>query len=138
MKMTNHIKHTIIWADDDPDDIYLIRQVMDEADLNFNIVELQNGKEVLEHLSTVAPEDYPCLIVLDINMPVMDGKQTLSHIKRHPQLSTIPVAMFTTSNSSTDKLFCSHFGAELVTKPATYTAFKGSVEKLLKQCAERA
>jgi CheY-like chemotaxis protein len=137
MKMTQHTKNTILWADDDPDDIYLIRQVLAENDHNYNIIEFQNGKEIIEYLSALSASSFPCLIVLDINMPVMDGKQTLSYLKKHPQFQTIPVAMFTTSNSQTDKLFCTHFGAEMITKPSSFPNFKSSVDHLMKHCLNK-
>ncbi len=135
MKSTNHTnKQTVFWVDDDPDDIYLIRQVLNELSYDVNLVSLQNGKEVLDLLSATPKCAYPCLIVLDINMPVMDGKQTLSIIKKNKDLNSIPVVMFSTSDSPADKLFCHHFGSQLITKPSTYSALKHSVESLLKRC----
>jgi CheY-like chemotaxis protein len=135
MKNTNHTsKQTIIWVDDDPDDIYLIRQVLKESQYDVNLVNLQNGKEVIDMLSSTPRPEFPCLIVLDINMPVMDGKQTLSFLKRNKEMNSIPVVMFSTSDSPTDKMFCQHFGSQLITKPSTYTALKHSVESLLKRC----
>ena len=136
MMNTNYTnKQTILWVDDDPDDIYLIRQVLNEIKFNSEMIPFQNGKEVIDHLSAIPKEAYPCLIILDINMPVMDGKQTLSTLKKSNQFSSIPVIMFSTSNNTADKLFCQHFGAELVTKPSTYNDLKGIVANLVKGCS---
>jgi CheY-like chemotaxis protein len=131
---TNHTKNTILWADDDADDIYLVRQVLDEAGYDYNVVIVSNGKEVIDYLSGLEKKEFPCLIILDINMPVLDGKQTLAQLRKHPEFKSIAVVMFSTSNSSTDKLFCSHYDAELITKPPSYEALKDSVATLLKQC----
>jgi len=128
-------KNTIIWAEDDPDDVYLVKQVLDEADHDFNVIIVSNGREVIEYLSEIDSDDFPCLIILDINMPVLDGKQTLAYLKKHSELKSISVVMFTTSNSTTDKLFCKHYEVELVTKPSNFQELKESVSKLLKNCA---
>ena len=127
-------KNTIIWAEDDPDDVYLIRQVLDEVEHDFNVLVVSNGREVIEYLSAKDPQDFPCLIILDINMPVLDGKQTLAYLKKHAEYKSISVVMFTTSNSATDKLFCKHYEAELVTKPSNFQALRESVATLLKNC----
>jgi CheY-like chemotaxis protein len=130
----NYTKNTILWADDDADDIYLVKQVLEETDHDYNIVIVSNGREVIDYLSRLTKEEFPCLIILDINMPVLDGKQTLATLKKHPDFKSIAVAMFSTSNSPTDKLFCSHYDADLVTKPSNYEALKNAVANLLKQC----
>jgi len=135
MKPNHSKKSTIIWADDDPDDIYLVHQVLKETGQSYDIVVVSNGKEVLDYLSRVNPEEYPCLIILDINMPVLDGKQTLASLKKHPQFQDISVVVFTTSNSPTDRLFCRHYGAEFFTKPSSFTALRSSVVDLLRHCA---
>lgn len=131
---TNYTKNTILWADDDADDIYLVRQVLDEAGHEHNVIIVSNGKEILDYLSHLDRDEYPCLIILDINMPVLDGKQTLAQLRKHPEYKSIAVVMFSTSSSPTDRLFCSHYDAELVTKPSSYEALKDSVTTLLKQC----
>lgn len=131
---SNYSKNTILWADDDADDIYLVSQVLDEAGYDYNVVIVSNGREVIEYLSRLDKKEFPCLIILDINMPVLDGKQTLVQLRKHPDFKSIAVVMFSTSNSPTDKMFCNHYDAELVTKPPSYEALKNSVATLLKLC----
>jgi CheY-like chemotaxis protein len=78
--------------------------------------------------------EFPCLIILDINMPLMDGKQTLVRIKKDPSLNEIPIVMFSTSSSAMDKAFCSQYGVELITKPAKLATVYTEIEKLLNYC----
>src|SRR4051812_23327466 len=90
----------ILWADDDPDEIAIMREVLQYFDTGYDIVEVRNGKKVLDYLhAAVTTDTLPCLIVLDINMPVLNGKDTLARIKQNPALKSIPVVVFTTSSS---------------------------------------
>lgn len=125
----------ILWADDDMDDLMLMRQVLQELGDGYNIKEVHNGKEALDYLQEGKDDQaLPCLIILDMNMPVMDGKETLSRLKKDEVLKEIPVVFFTTSNSQMDKLYCKHQGVEMITKPPQYANLKEAVQKLLKYC----
>jgi CheY-like chemotaxis protein len=79
-------------------------------------------------------QELPCLIVLDINMPRMDGKQTLVAIQNNPILSTIPVVLFSTSSSALDKTFSESKKVELITKPFTFDTLFKVTSKLLSFC----
>jgi CheY-like chemotaxis protein len=116
-------KNTILWADDDADDLMLMREILLKNDRNYEIVEVRNGKEA------------PCLVILDINMPILDGKETLSILKKTEEYKSIPVVVFTTSNSELDKLFCSKFQVEMITKPPHYKSLEKAVLKLLNFCS---
>ena len=124
--------NTILWADDDYDDLQLMREVLAKKDKDFKIVEVHNGKEALDYLEK--GRDLPCLIILDINMPVLDGKETLSILKTTETYKDIPVVVFTTSESELDKLYCSRFNTEMVTKPPTFTTLSTAMDKLLNFC----
>jgi CheY-like chemotaxis protein len=76
----------------------------------------------------------PCLIILDINMPVLDGKETLSILKNTTDYKDIPIVVFTTSESELDKLYCKKFNTEMVTKPPTFSTLSAALEKLLNFC----
>jgi CheY-like chemotaxis protein len=133
-KTDKKIRH-ILWADDDTDDLMLMRQVLQELGDNYNIKEVHNGKEALDYLlEGKDSQSLPSLIILDMNMPVMDGKETLARLKKDDALREIPVVFFTTSNSQMDKLYCKHQGVEMITKPPQYANLKDAVQKLLKYC----
>lgn len=128
-------KRTILWADDDTDDLMLMRQVLADTNQDYEIIEASNGREALKHLKKSPPKNIPCLIILDLNMPVMNGRETLAHIKSEEEYKEIPVVVFTTSNSDLDKLFCKRYNVEMITKPPDYKNLNDTVLKLLSYCA---
>jgi CheY-like chemotaxis protein len=135
MNTLNTKKHTILWADDDPDDLALMREIMQSTDHDFNIIEVDNGRKVLDYLHSVKQHrSFPCLIILDMNMPVLSGRETLAFIKADPALCNIPVVVFTTSNSELDKLFCKRYGVEMMTKPPNYTSLRQVIQTIISFC----
>lgn len=128
-------KHTILWADDDYDDLQIMREVLAKKKADFEIVEVHNGKEALNYLTKAKEKsELPCLIILDINMPVMDGKETLSILKNSTEYREIPIVVFTTSASDLDKLYCKKFNTEMVTKPPSFSTLSTTLDKLLQFC----
>jgi CheY-like chemotaxis protein len=128
-------RNTILWADDDPDDLQMMRDIFAKNKKEFEIADVRNGKEAILFLEKMEEEKhFPCLIILDINMPVLDGKETLTLLKRDERFSKIPVVVFTTSASELDKLFCRKFGTEMVTKPPTFDNLEAAVLQLLDYC----
>ena len=90
-------KHTIFYAEDDLDDLFIVKQAFQTYDGAIKIIHANNGLEALEVLQELCEVDtLPCLILLDINMPGMDGRETLIRIKQHERLKHIPAAMFST------------------------------------------
>ena len=126
----------VLCVDDDPDDRELIRNAIFRVDPSYTVAHATNGKEALQFLHRATETDLPCLVILDINMPVMDGKQTLAEIKRHDKWNEVPVVMFSTSAHPSDLFFCQQFGVELVTKPANFNQITMEAERLLQHCAE--
>jgi len=135
MKMKPVNLHTILWADDDADDLFIVREVMENFQENHKMTEVNNGREVLDYLNAVKhPSELPCLVILDINMPVLNGKETLAIIKSEERFNGITVAVFTTSNSEKDRQFCERFGARMFTKPNSFGGFQTLVGELLSLC----
>jgi CheY-like chemotaxis protein len=129
-------KYTILCVDDDADDLQLLHETLKDTHDNFVVVEAHNGRQALELLQkSKNTGDHPCLIILDINMPVLNGKETLSIIKKDEMLKSIPVVVFTTSGSDSDKRFCDLHGVQMITKPPNIHSFKTAVQKLLQLCA---
>jgi CheY-like chemotaxis protein len=130
-------KNTILWADDDGDDLLLMKEILLKNDRNYNIIEVRNGKEALDFLQqSKKTSGLPALIILDINMPILDGKETLSILKKTEEYKSIPVVVFTTSNSELDKLFCKKHQVEMITKPPHYKSLEKAVLKLLNFCSQ--
>src|SRR5215204_6039175 len=98
-------KHTIVYAEDDLDDLFIVKQAFEQHD-HIEVVHAPDGKKVLLTLEEMLQENfYPCLVILDINMPVMNGREALQKIRQHPQLSNLSVVLFSTSNSPVDAEF---------------------------------
>jgi CheY-like chemotaxis protein len=117
----------ILMAEDDPDDRLLSREAVSEANLNFELVFVQDGEELLDYLERrgayadgkSAPR--PCLILLDLNMPRKDGREALREIKKNPALRQIPVVVLTTSKAEEDILRCYDLGVSgYITKPVQF------------------
>ncbi|HWJ29361.1 MAG TPA: response regulator [Flavisolibacter sp.] len=108
----------IIFADDDADDLELITGFFKQYNQSINVIEFKNGKEVLKFLDDfVNHASKPLLIVLDINMPRLNGKETLAAIRKHPDYNNIPILVYTTSFNKTDEEYCKKYNASWINKP---------------------
>ncbi|WP_439134990.1 response regulator [Pseudomaricurvus sp.] len=131
--MENPTKYiNILMADDDKDDQLLTRDALLESHVRSTLEIVDDGIELLEYLNgegKFASRDItvqPDLILLDLNMPRMDGRQALAAIKAHPILRRIPVVILTTSKADDDMLTSYDLGAaSYLSKPVT---FDGLVE----------
>jgi len=114
----------------------LMREALEGIDHSHRITEATNGREVLDHLNGIDdPALYPCLIILDMNMPVLNGRETLAILKSEEKYNSIPVVVFTTSSSEMDRMFCRRFGVEMYTKPDDFVGHQQTIQKLLKFCS---
>lgn len=119
----------ILMADDDPDDLLLAREAFEESRLANDLRTVMDGEELLDYLlrrgkyTDAAEAPMPGLILLDLNMPKMDGREALREIKSHPTLRRIPVVVLTTSKAEEDILRTYDIGANsFITKPVTFDA----------------
>jgi CheY-like chemotaxis protein len=124
----------IIFADDDADDLELITGFFKQYNHNINVLEFKDGKEVLKFLDDFALNATPLLIVLDINMPRLNGKETLIAIRNHPKYQYTPVVIYTTSTSKADEDFCRHLGASWVSKSTSIEGVKQVAKVLAEFC----
>ena len=126
----------VLCVDDDPDDRELIRNAIFKVDPSYTVAHATNGKEALQYLNRASETELPCLVILDINMPVMDGKQALLEIKKNEKWDQMPIVVFTTSAHPSDFYFCREQGVELVTKPSNFVQITSEAERLLQHCSE--
>lgn len=130
----NTSKHTILYAEDDPDDLFIVRQAFEKHD-HISVLHAQDGKRALLMLEEMLQENFlPCLVILDINMPVMNGKETLQTIRNHPHLKRLAVVLFTTSNSPNDIAFAQSHEAMLITKPVDYSDLETIAKAFVEKC----
>jgi CheY-like chemotaxis protein len=111
----------ILLVEDDPGDVLLITEALERSQVPPRLHVAADGQEALEFLHrTGLPTDVPRpdLILLDLNMPRMDGRQVLAAVKADPRLRAIPVVVLTTSDAEADVLHSYHAHASaFVTKP---------------------
>lgn len=115
----------ILMADDDTDDQLLARDALAEGNVRNEIRFVQDGVELLQYLRGEGKfkdnNPWPGLILLDLNMPRMDGREALSEIKKDEKLRRIPVVILTTSKAEEDMLKGYELGAaSYFTKPVTF------------------
>lgn len=121
----------IIVADDDEDDRYFIKTAFESFTSQVKLHFAENGVALLQWLEQLhsSNEPFPSLILLDLNMPVMDGKNALGIIKKHPAFKSIPVIIFSTTANKADIANSYDAGANtFITKPSTYQ----SLEEMMK------
>jgi CheY-like chemotaxis protein len=128
---------TVLCIDDDLDDLMFIKEAITAHSCEMNIVEATNGKAALDYLKDAKQNGkLPCLIIMDINMPKMDGKSTLPLIKEDHELAKIPLVVFTTSSSHGDRKFFEAFGVHYFTKPNHYSVFLKKVREMLTELTD--
>lgn len=127
---------TIIVADDDADDRLLITDAFRESRLANPLVFVEDGEQLLKVLESTVDgvgrsRSLPGLILLDLNMPRMDGRTALGHIKSNPLLRRIPVVVLTTSKAEEDVIRTYDLGVNsFITKPVTFEGLVDVVKSL--------
>jgi len=123
----NPKKTVILMADDDADDRLLAQDALAECSATSELHCVENGEELLDYLrrrgryADPASSPRPGLILLDLNMPKKDGRESLREIKQDPDLKRIPVVVLTTSRADTDISRIYDLGANsFITKPVSF------------------
>jgi len=107
--MSNTLKATILYVDDDSDDCVFLKTSIEDSGKKADVICASDGEEAVQYLQSVANDALPSLIVLDLNMPRWDGKRTLQYLKSNPQLAEIPVVILSTSEREKER--CQQMGA---------------------------
>jgi len=122
---------TILYVDDDTDDQFLAMETLSLLAPNATVVLAGNGLETLTYLNSVEDTALPGLIIMDINMPLLNGKETVVRIRQQPRFAAIPIVLFTTSSGLLDQQFCEQYQVPFATKPATSKEMKVVIENML-------
>jgi CheY-like chemotaxis protein len=128
---------TILCVDDDEDDLFFLEEVIRSQNISLTISECRNGWEAINYLEkALLKNELPCLIIMDMNMPKMDGRHTIQKIKENNALSVIPIVLFTTSSSLQEKHYFENQGIHFITKPFDYKIFINRIVEVLAYCAD--
>jgi CheY-like chemotaxis protein len=119
----NNTSKPILLVEDDQVDVMTILRALKEVHVGNRVVPMENGEAALEYLRGPGNEQ-PCIILLDLNMPIMNGIEFLQNIKQDALLRRIPVVVLTTSEEQQDKVRSFDLGvAGYMTKPVDYRQF---------------
>jgi two-component system response regulator len=124
----------VLLVEDDYDDVELTRACFDRVKFDVNLNHVDNGQKCLDYLrgeGEFGNATRPDIILLDVNLPVLDGRETLLSLKADARFVAIPVIVLTTSSSSRDivDMYQNHCSAYIV-KPLNFTRFQETIQKL--------
>ncbi len=132
---TEQARFVILLAEDEPADAHLVKTALAENKIPAELHHVVDGREVLEFLRRQGPRfaaaPRPDLILLDLNMPRMDGRECLAALKEDATLRTIPVVILTTSDVERDVVASYQLGAAgYITKSVDMLQFLAAIRGL--------
>lgn len=134
-KASTAASRLILYADDDAEDRLLMNLAFHEGQLQVRLKIFEDGVQLLHYLSCNQGVDaLPSLIVLDINMPMLSGKDILRILRSMDSHRLTPVVLFTTSSTPEDKFFAREFNASFITKPLHLDEMETVLATFLKIC----
>ena len=127
---------TILYVDDDPDDREFLTDAFKEINSEIDVIVAENGQKALDYLNNISNKEVelPCLIILDLNMPFLDGRETFNQIKKNPLLQNIPIYIFSSSQNPNDKMLFNNLGIEFITKPNNLNYMNEIANQMLVSC----
>src|SRR5688572_30088308 len=118
----------LLYVDDDAEDILLFNEAIEIIGSTYSCITAGNGEDALCILNVVIPD----IIFLDVNMPIMNGQETLKAIRQDMQLNTIPVCMLSTSSNEQEIETYKQLGAtEFIVKQTTFERFCNNLADFL-------
>ncbi|MCB9102272.1 MAG: response regulator [Anaerolineales bacterium] len=134
--MSNVQAVTILLVEDDPGHARLIEKNLRRANITNQIMQAGDGQQAIDYLFKEgryagSPHDPPLLVLLDLNLPVLNGYQVLKRMKEDPSTRRIPVIMLTTTDDAREITKCYDLGCNVyITKPVDYQHFSDAIRKI--------
>jgi CheY-like chemotaxis protein len=130
------MKKGIMLVDDDPEDREVFSDVYLAQFPGEQLYFAENGEKAMDLLEELFEKDIElCLIVLDLNMPIMNGSQTLKRLKDDTRFKKIPVVIYSTSVNETERVECYRLGAlDYLVKPSSFSDSVEIAKKLRRMC----
>lgn len=135
--MDQQLKPTILYAEDDVDDFESLDDAIHQLSDKYRLVHALNGTEVIEKMQSELATHHPCMIILDLNMPIMGGKEVLNWLKTDPRFEDIPVMVFTTSSREEDMKLCQSHRCSFFRKPTLYRDLLHIAQTMIDICDAR-
>jgi DNA-binding response OmpR family regulator len=124
----------VLLVEDNPGDADLTRETLETGRLHLEIAVVTDGAEAVAYLLRRPPfasVEVPDLVMLDLNLPKLDGRQVLAEMRRHDDLKRVPVVVLTSSDAERDVVESYKLGANCyVTKPVDLEAFQSIVRSV--------
>ena len=128
--------HVLVYVDDDPDDLQLVEDTLLPYSDTIAVRTFDTGSEAYTFLLGLEEQqEKPCLVLLDMNMPGLSGRELLPILRTIPFFDDVPVTLFTTSNAQHDYSFALRHNAGFITKPMTYQQMDLIAEQFLSHCS---
>ena len=127
---------TILLVEDDPGHARLIEKNLRRSNITNDIITVGNGQQALDYLFSKgeyagSERASPLLVLLDLNLPVLDGHQVLDRMKADERSKRIPVIILTTTDDTREVSRCYNSGCNVyITKPVEYQEFADAIHKL--------
>jgi CheY-like chemotaxis protein len=130
-------KSLVLYADDDHEDIELVSEAFRHYSQNVELVTFNDGVEMLNYIRTIDPlQPAPCLFIIDINMPGINGKETLKRLRSFEAFSDVPAVLFSTSTLPADAAFAKNYNAGFVTKPLYTEQVHQIIDQIIEHCSD--
>ena len=136
-KITSHhaALQQILLGEDDADDEELLKELFASVDGAFSLVFINNGRKLVEYLDSAPDDGLPCLIVLDYNMPELNGEEILKELQKKPRFTHIPKIIWSTSQRDAYRKRCLDAGADdYIIKPASVNELLESIRYMISIC----
>ena len=125
----------ILYADDDKDDLDIFEEAFKQF-TSYSLMTFRNGIDLLAFIDLKAISHNIHLIISDINMPFLNGIETLRLLKSNGHSKNIPVCLYSTSANAMDKIIAETMNTKIFVKPFTLSAIKEVTESMLLECHE--
>jgi CheY-like chemotaxis protein len=125
----------VLYVDDDAEDRMLMGDAIQMVDPRYQLVGVNDGNQAFRYLNHCR-SSLPGLIILDLNLPGMDGIGIIDKLQQDKVFGSIPIVVFTTSASPTDQNTCARYRVDMITKPISFLFLTYTIKKLLSYCKE--
>ena len=125
----------ILCGEDDKDDEDLLNEIFSTVDGSFSLFFVNNGRKLVSTLDQLPDDKLPCLLVLDYNMPELNGAEILKELKKTSRYDSIPKIIWSTSGAEMYKQLCLNLGAaDYVIKPSNVNELERIVKYMISYC----